>query len=77
MKYFFSFLILLQYSLYLSQTVLSNKSSSKELTKEAISNYKNSFLSNSRSVITTQPNGNLRTMAEWEEVQAMPRQTVI
>ena len=71
MKYLISLLILLQSSICFSQNILSNKSTSKELTKEAISNYKNSFLSNSRSVITTQPNGNLRTMAEWEEVQAI------
>ena len=71
MRYLISFLILLQSSICFSQNILSNKSSSNELTKEAISNYKNSFLSNSRSVITTQPNGNLRTMAEWEEVQAI------
>ena len=71
MKYLISLLILLQSSICFSQNILSNKSTSKELTKEAISNYKNSFLNNSRSVITTQPNGNLRTMAEWEEVQAI------
>ena len=71
MKYLISLLILLQSSICFSQNILSNKSTSKELTKEAISNYKNSFLINSRSVITTQPNGNLRTMAEWEEVQAI------
>ena len=71
MKYLVSFLILLQSSICFSQNILPNKSTSKELTKEAISNYKNSFLTNSRSVITTQPNGNLRTMAEWEEVQAI------
>ena len=71
MRYLVSFLILVQSSVCFSQNILPNKSTSDELTKEAISNYKNSFLNNSRSVITTQPTGNLRTMAEWEEVQSI------
>ena len=71
MKYFVSFIILLQSSFYFSQNILPNKSKPAELSKEAISNYINNYNAKSSSVITTQPNGNLRTMAEWEEVQAI------
>ena len=71
MKYFISFLILLQTSFYFSQNILPNKSTSTELSEEAVANYKNNYSTQSSSVITTQPVGNLRTMAEWEEVQAI------
>ena len=71
MKYFVSFLILLQSSFYFSQNILPNKSTPAELSKEVISNYINNYYDKSSSVITTQPSGNLRTMAEWEEVQAI------
>jgi agmatine deiminase len=71
MKYFVSFIILLQSSFYFSQNILPNKSKPAELSKEAISNYINNYNDKSSSIITTQPNGNLRTMAEWEEVQAI------
>ena len=71
MKYFVSFLILLQSSFYFSQIILPNRSTKKELSEEAVANYKNNFNKRSSSVITTQPIGNLRTMAEWEEVQAI------
>ncbi len=44
----------------------SNESSSKEVAK-----YKATYSQESKSVITSQPIGSLRTMAEWEEVQAV------
>ena len=59
-----------QSSFLFSQSILPNNSLPSELTKESISKYKSSYSSN-RNVITTQPLGNLRTMAEWEEVQAI------
>ena len=71
MKYLVSFLIFIQSSFYFSQNILPNKSTKNEISVEAIANYKNNFNTRSSNVITTQPIGNLRTMAEWEEVQAI------
>ena len=71
MKYFVSFLISLQSSFYFSQNILPNKSTKNEISVRLLLIIK--IISNTRSssVITTQPIGNLRTMAEWEEVQAI------
>ena len=70
MKYFFSFLIFFQSSFLFSQSVLPNNSLPSELTNESILKYKNNYSSN-RNVITSQPTGNLRTMAEWEEIHSI------
>ena len=43
MKYFVSFLILLQSSFYFSQNILPNKSTKNEISAEAIANYKNNL----------------------------------
>lgn len=43
----------------------------EETTKESIRAYKDSYASEAKTTIQTQPLGNLRTMAEWEEVQAV------
>jgi agmatine/peptidylarginine deiminase len=70
MKILFSFLFLSISIFSSSQKILTNKSTNEENSKNSINIYKNSFKTN-RNVITTQPIGNLRTMAEWEEVQAI------
>ena len=71
MKKIFSFLFLFQSTVFFSQSIVPNKSTPSESSVESIINYKNTFGLKSSSVITTQPLGNLRTMAEWEEVQAI------
>ena len=70
MKFIFSLLILLSGFSFFSQINLPNQSIDKELTPSSIDKYKASF-NNSKNVITTPPIGNLRTMAEWEELQAI------
>jgi agmatine/peptidylarginine deiminase len=71
MKIIFSAFIIFQSIFFLGQTVIPNKSTPFENTKESIDNYKQSFQSSSGNVITTPPIGDLRTMAEWEEVQSI------
>ncbi|MFL2585294.1 MAG: agmatine deiminase family protein [Parvicellaceae bacterium] len=71
MKKIFSFFILFQSAVFFSQSVIPNQSTPTESSVESINNYKNTFSLKSNNVITTQPIGNLRTMAEWEEVQAI------
>lgn len=56
---------------FLAQHIVPIKAEANELTKLAIANYKSSFNQEEKAVITSQPIGNLRTMAEWEEVQAI------
>ena len=70
MKFIFSLLILLSGFSFFSQINLPNQSIDKELTPSSIDKYTASF-NNSKNVITTPPIGNLRTMAEWEELQAI------
>ena len=70
MKFIFYLLFLLSGFSFFSQTNLPNQSIDKELTPSSINKYKASF-NNSKNVITTPPIGNLRTMAEWEELQAI------
>ena len=70
MKFIFYLLFLLSGFSFFSQTNLPNQSIDKELTPSSIDKYKASF-NNSKNVITTPPIGNLRTMAEWEELQAI------
>ena len=70
MKFIFSLIILLSGFSFFSQTNLPNQSIDKELTPSSIDKYKASY-NVSKNVITTPPIGNLRTMAEWEELQAI------
>lgn len=63
-------LILLSFGM-LGQHIVPIQATPNELTKSAINDYKSTYNNESKSVITTQPLGNLRTMAEWEEVQAI------
>ncbi|MBT4775046.1 MAG: hypothetical protein HON99_04960, partial [Crocinitomicaceae bacterium] len=63
-------LILLSFGM-LGQHIVPIQATPNELTKSAINDYKSTYNNELKSVITTQPLGNLRTMAEWEEVQAI------
>ncbi len=58
-------------SFFFSQNTIPNQSTLSESTKEAINKYKFSYNKEIKTVITTQPIGNLRAMAEWEEVQSV------
>lgn len=54
-----------------AQEITPIHSTEAEQDKEAIIEYRNSYAHSQKTVITTQPTGNLRTMAEWEEVQSI------
>ena len=54
-----------------AQTNLPIQSTPEELSPKEIEKYRASYNAESKNVITTQPIGSLRTMAEWEEVQAI------
>ena len=72
MRLIFVVLILLfQQSYFFTQINLPIQSTSEELSPKEIEKYKASYNAESKNVITTQPIGSLRTMAEWEEVQAI------
>ena len=58
-------------SFFFSQSILPNQSTPIESSSKAIEKYKATYNTESKNVITTQPTGSLRTMAEWEEVQAI------
>ena len=57
-------------SFFFSQSILPNQSTPIESSSKAIEKYKATYNTESKNVITTQPTGSLRTMAEWEEVQS-------
>ncbi len=67
---FFSSLFLISFGL-LGQHIVPIQATPHELTKSSINDYRKTYDNESKAVITTQPVGNLRTMAEWEEVQAI------
>ncbi|MDG2343443.1 MAG: agmatine deiminase family protein [Flavobacteriales bacterium] len=72
MRLIFIVLILLfQQSNFFTQTNLPIQSTNEELSPKEIEKYKATYNSELKNVITTQPIGSLRTMAEWEEVQAI------
>ena len=71
MKIIFTSLIILKSVLFFSQSILPINSTNYESSKESINNYKNNFKNYNSDVITSAPVGNLRTMAEWEELQAI------
>ena len=71
MKIIFTSLIILKSVLFFSQSILPINSTHYESSKESINDYKNSFRSFNSDVITSPPVGDLRTMAEWEELQAI------
>ncbi len=71
MKIVFTSLIVLNSILFFSQSILPINSTTYESSKESINNYKNNFKTYNSDVITTAPVGNLRSMAEWEELQAI------
>ncbi len=54
-----------------AQSDLPISSTDQELSKEAVKAYIESYSSAEKATITSQPVGNLRTMAEWEEVRAV------
>ena len=65
MKVIILFLTFLFYtSFFFSQSILPNHSTPIESNTKAIEKYKSTYNSEQKSVITTQPVGNLRTMAE-------------
>ena len=71
MRFIFSSLTILAFFTNFAQSLLPISSTANDYSKESISKYKSSFKSKNFDVITTQPVGNLRTMAEWEELQAI------
>ena len=71
MKIVFTSLIILKSILFFSQSTLPINSNNYESSKESINDYKKSFRSFNSDVITSPPLGDLRTMAEWEELQAI------
>ncbi len=71
MRFIFSSLTILAFFTNFAQSLLPISSTANDYSKESISKYKSSFKSRNFDVITTQPVGNLRTMAEWEELQAI------
>jgi agmatine deiminase len=64
-------LLTLSFSIIFAQANLPIGSTIEENSKEAIKSYKDSYSANAKSTIQAQPIGNLRTMAEWEEVQSI------
>ena len=64
-------ILLFQQSYFFTQINLPIQSTPEELSPKEIEKYKASYNAESKNVITTQPIGSLRTMAEWEEVQAI------
>ena len=72
MRLIFIVFLLLFHQIYLfGQITLPIQSTADELSPKEIEKYKASYSNNLKNVITTQPIGSLRTMAEWEEVQAI------
>ena len=72
MRLIFIIFTLLFHQIYLfGQINLPIQSTADELSPKEIEKYKASYSNNLKNVITTQPIGSLRTMAEWEEVQAI------
>jgi len=63
--------MVLGFSTAFAQIIIPISSTAEELEKESILRYKDSYMSGEKAVITTQPIGNIRTMAEWEEVQSI------
>jgi agmatine deiminase len=66
-----AFAMVLGFSMAFAQEIIPINSTAEELEKESILRYKGSYISREKAVITTQPVGNIRTMAEWEEVQSI------
>ena len=71
MKITLTTLIILSSILFYSQSILPISSTNYESSKESINNYRNQFKTLNSDVITSAPVGNLRTMGEWEEQQAV------
>ena len=71
MKITLTTLIILSSILFYSQSILPISSTNYESSKESINNYRNQLKTLNSDVITSAPVGNLRTMGEWEEQQAV------
>ncbi len=71
MKFYLTlYFVLIHISLLIGQVTLPIYSTNAEISPRAVNKYKASF-NQVKNVITSQPIGNLRTMAEWEEVQSI------